>query len=88
MEVFDSMVNMVHFLGPFVINLLSALLIIIVGARQRARARSRQSYREHLLERFRDHRQLLIAPCILIILAFPRLYISFISNCMKSAHNS
>ncbi|UJR12844.1 hypothetical protein I4U23_017018 [Adineta vaga] len=87
-EIFNSIVNIIHFLGPFLINLLSALFIIIVGARQRACARPRQSYREHLLEQFRDHRQLLIAPFILIILAFPRLYISFISNCMKSAHNS
>jgi hypothetical protein len=84
-EVFNSAVNVVHFVIPFFINVISAIIIIMAGARQRARARSHQTYRQHLREQFQQHKQLLIGPCVLIILAFPRLYISFISSCMKSA---
>jgi hypothetical protein len=84
-EVFNSAVNVVHFLIPFFINVISAIIIIMAGARQRARARSHQTYQQHLREQFQQHKQLLMGSCVLIIPAFPHLYISFISSCMKSA---
>ena len=35
-----------------------------------------------------QHRNLLIGPCVLIILAIPRLVISLISGCLKSDRDS
>jgi hypothetical protein len=57
-----------------------------MSAQQRA-AIQKQKYNELLNEQFQQHKNLLIGPCVLIILAILRLIISFASGCMKSASN-
>jgi hypothetical protein len=76
-----------HLVTPFVINLLSALFIIFGAARQRSVTRTRQSYREHIFEQLREHKQLVISPIILLILALPRLIISLLSGCVNGSRN-
>ena len=85
--IYNSAINIVHFIIPFMINFLAAIIIIIVAARKRSKARQQQTYREHLNEQFHQHRHLIISSITLVILATPRLIISFISGCMKSARN-
>jgi hypothetical protein len=87
LNIYNSFINIIHFLIPFLINIISASLIIIKAARQRSVMHPGQTHREHLRGQFREHKHLIITPCLLIILAFPRLYISFISGCMKSIRN-
>jgi len=87
LNVFNSFINIIHFLVPFFLNVISAILIIMRAARHRSIARPHQTYRDHVREQFQEHKHLVISPCVLIILSFPRLYISFISGCMKSARN-
>lgn len=41
-----------------------------------------------LCEQIQQHKQVLIAPLVLVILAVPRLIISFMTNCMKSGSNA
>jgi uncharacterized membrane protein len=41
-----------------------------------------------LREQFQQHKHLLTAPVILVILALPRLIIAFASKCMKSSDDS
>jgi hypothetical protein len=86
-QLFNSIIKIFHFLTPFVLNLSSALIIIITISRNRSRSKKKTIYTEHLREQLRQHRHLLISPVILIILNLPRLIISFISGCMKSARN-
>jgi hypothetical protein len=80
-QLFDSITKIFHFLTPFVLNLSSAMTIIITISRNRAKAKKQTVYTEHLREQFREHRHLLISPVILIILNLPRLIISFILGC-------
>jgi hypothetical protein len=87
LQTFDWVVNILHFSFPFAINCISALIIITATARMRSNIRKKQSYKEHLRIQFREHKHLLISPCILVLLALPRLIISFLSGCMKSARN-
>jgi hypothetical protein len=87
LQTFDWVVNILHFSFPFAINCISALVIITATARMRSNVRKKQSYKEHLRIQFREHKHLLISPCILVLLALPRLIISFLSGCMKSARN-
>jgi len=77
-----------HFIFPFIINFISALLIIIISTRQQAKVRTQQTYKKILNEEIQKHRSLLIGPFVLIILGIPRLIISFASGCMKSANDS
>jgi Na+/H+ antiporter NhaD/arsenite permease-like protein len=84
MRIFDSIMYIFHFFIPFSINLISATLIIIMVARTHSITRKQQTYRQHLRQEFHQHKHLIISPIILVILAFPRLIISFLSGCMKS----
>jgi hypothetical protein len=55
--------------------------------RERSHVRLNQSFREHLRIEFKQHKHLFISPCILIVLALPRLVIAFLSGCMKSGRD-
>ncbi|CAF4238506.1 unnamed protein product [Rotaria sp. Silwood2] len=87
-QVFNRMIQSIHFSVPFIINVISALVIITTAARHRATIQNYQSYEEHLRNQFRQHKHILIAPVVLAILISPRLFISFVSGCMKSSHES
>jgi hypothetical protein len=87
-RIMDSVMNMFHLIIPFIINLISAIIIIIINVRQRATVQTKQKYIKVLKEQIEQHKNLLIGPCVLIILNIPRLSISFASDCIKSASNS
>jgi hypothetical protein len=56
-------------------------------ARTHSITRKQKTYRQHLRQEFHQQKHLIISPIILVILAFPRLIISFLSGCMKSPRN-
>jgi hypothetical protein len=87
LNIYNKTLNIIHFIVPFGINFTSAFIIIVNTARQRSLARKNQSYRQHLKEQFQQHKHLLISSSVLVILALPRLIISFFSGCMKSARD-
>jgi hypothetical protein len=84
---YNKTLNIIHFLAPFSINFISAFIIIVISARKKTTVRNNQSYYAHLTEQFQHHKHLLISSIILVILALPRLVISFFSGCMKSARD-
>ncbi len=87
LRIINSIVNLGHSLLPFIINIISALIIIINVARNRFISKKQQTFFQHFNDQFHQHKDLFISPIILIILVMPRLVISFISGCMKSARN-
>ncbi|CAF1456070.1 unnamed protein product [Adineta ricciae] len=86
-QLFDSIIILFHFLVPFSLNIVSALVIIVVTARTRSNIKRKQTYKEHFYEQLQTHKHLLISPSILVLLASPRLIISFLSECMKSVRD-
>ena len=87
LHIYDRILNVIHFSIPFSINCISALIVIITAARTRSTIHKNRSYKQLLNEQWQYHKHLLISPIILIFLALPRLIISFMSGCMKSARN-
>ncbi|UJR18896.1 hypothetical protein I4U23_022024 [Adineta vaga] len=85
MNIYNSFITLFHFLIPFIINVFSAIWLILSLARSRAGVQRDQPYKQHLRHQLDQHRHLLISPCLLILLNLPRLIISFISGCMRSA---
>jgi hypothetical protein len=77
-----------HFCGPFLINLISTIILIVKKSRQQSIIHKQQPYKEILREQFQQHKYLLVAPVVLIILALPRLIIASVSKCMKSSDDS
>jgi hypothetical protein len=86
-QIYASFINIFHFLLPLSINVISVLLTMILIARQKFKMDGKQTYREHLLKQFQQHKHGLFSSFFLIIIAMPRLIISFVSECMKSARN-
>ena len=86
-QTFNSIINLLHFIIPFGINIISALIIIILTTRQRATARANLTHQQLLRNQLQEQKHLLITPVILVILALLRLILSFVSGCMKSARS-
>ncbi|CAF3947851.1 unnamed protein product [Adineta steineri] len=84
---YNTSVLFFHLVGPFIVNLFSALFIIFGGAQQRSTARTNQNFKEHVKEQFREHKQLIISPIVLLILSIPRLIISLLPGCVKTSDN-
>ncbi|CAF1503439.1 unnamed protein product [Adineta ricciae] len=81
---FNITVNIFHFCLPFIINFMSASIIIISSARLKSVVQSTSSYKEHFIEQFKQHRHLLVSSLLLFILGVPRLVIVFSGGCMKT----
>ncbi len=79
---YNTAILFFHLVAPFVANLVSALFIVFITARRRTAARTRQTYREHVHEQLREHKQLLISPVILLFLSSPRLIIALLPGCV------
>ncbi|CAF3944130.1 unnamed protein product, partial [Adineta steineri] len=82
---YNSFITLFHFLFPFSINVTSALLLIIIAARLRVKVDKNQTFKQHFLLQLQQHKHILIAPSLLVLLSLPRLIISFTSRCMRSA---
>lgn len=87
MQDYNTAILFFHLLSPFIANLLSALYIIFGAARHRSIARTTKTYKEHVLEQLREHKQLVISPVSLLILSLPRLIISLVSGCVDVSKN-
>jgi hypothetical protein len=88
LEIYYYITHIFHFFGPFLINVISAIILITKKSDQQSVVHKQRPYKEILKEQFRQHKHLLAAPVILILLAVPRLIIIFVSKCMKSANDS
>ena len=87
-KILSLIINILHFILPFIINIISALIIIFISTKNQIAIEKKKKYQEILKEQIEQHRNLLIGPCVLIILAIPRLIISLISGCIKSDRDS
>jgi hypothetical protein len=84
---FNSFIRTFHFLVPFSINLISALIIITVTARSRTAIHRQISFKQHLVKQLLERKHLFVSPIVLTILALPRLIIAVLSSCMTSARD-
>jgi hypothetical protein len=88
LQVYDYIIHIFHFFGPFLVNLISSIILIKTKSRQQLNIQTQRNYKEILREQYRQHRNLLTAPVVLIILTVPRLILIFVSKCMKSTGDS
>jgi len=85
LHIYNTFLLFFHFLIPFLINMFSAIFIIILTARQRTTTQTNQLYLKQFKNKLNQHKHLLISPIILILLSLPRLIISFKLDCKKSS---
>ena len=85
--IYNSLIAIFHFILPFIINFISAIIIIFIKTKKELimqRKKQESHLKKVLIEQIQRHQNLLIAPCILTILGIPRLIMSFTSSCMTS----
>nr|ACC43983.1 low density lipoprotein receptor [Philodina roseola] len=80
----DSVINTCHFGIPFLVNMISALIIIWRTSRRKTNTNTYVRFRVILKTQMTEHKHLLIAPLLIVGLGIPRLIISVVSGCMKS----
>jgi hypothetical protein len=88
LQTYSYIVHILHFIVPFLCNLIASIILITKKSEQQTHIRSNQTFKQLLQQQFFEHKRLFIGPFILVILAIPHLIISFISKCMKSANES
>ncbi|CAF4522374.1 unnamed protein product [Rotaria socialis] len=86
--VYNSIVQTFHFLAPFMINVVSAVILIATKSRRQTAVQTRRTYRELLQAQFQQHQYLFTGPVLLVILGLPRLIMSFVLKCMKSKNDA
>ena len=82
---YNTFITLFHFLVPFSIHVITAVRIIKKLAHRRAIIQPEHPYQAHFQQELHRHQHILFAPCMLILLSLPRLAISFVKDCMRSA---
>jgi hypothetical protein len=59
LQVYNSVIHTFHFFVPFMINLISAIILITKKSRQQLRIQTHRTYTELLREQFRQYKHLL-----------------------------
>ena len=86
--IYNTITLFIHLIVPFLANLFSALFIIFGTARRLSTAQTnKKSFKQHVINQIREHKQLLISPFILLVLALPRLIMSLVSGCIDPSEN-
>ena len=88
LQIYDYIIQSVHFIGAFVVNIISALVLIWKKTRHEQTLHVKSDFKEIFKEQIKKYRHILISPLTLTILAIPRLAIVFISKCMQSTNDS
>jgi len=84
LRTYDYIIHTMHFFGPFFINIISSTILILKKTHQELRIHPGRIYKEVFRDQIHQHKHLLIAPLVLILLAVPRLILTYLSKCMES----
>ena len=88
LQTYVSVMHPFHVLGPFLINLLTAILLTTKISRQQSTLHIDRAYKDILREQCAQQKHLFTAPMVLVLLTIPRLIIAFSSKCMRSADDA
>ena len=77
---YQSGINVIHLLTPFIFKIVSVFLILITITRHKSKAK-KVTMVGMFQQQLRKHKDLIIGPVVLILLALPRLILSFTNAC-------
>jgi hypothetical protein len=84
---YTTFMSILHFIGPFVVNIMSSIVIIAISTRSNSKLKKGLSYRTHLRLQLKKMKHLIISPMVLVLLTIPRIILAFTLECMKSARD-
>ena len=83
-QIYNSLIHSLHFFGPFLCNIISSIVLVVTRSRQQENLQKNQTFKTILRKQFEEHKHLLTAPIILVVLALPRLILTYLFKCMES----
>ena len=84
LEIYTASISLFNAISPFVINLISAITLLISFSRTKQRTNTTKSYKHILVNQTRQHKDLIIGPIIMIIFKVPFIIVTLIIKCVKS----
>jgi len=88
LRTYDYIIHTIHFFGPFLINIISSIMLILKKTHQELKMQRNRTYKEVFRDQIHQHKHLLIAPLVLTLLAVPRLILTYLSKCMESNNDT
>lgn len=68
---------------PFLINFLSAVILLLSITRTKKNIHKKKNYLTILNEQFREHKDLLIGPLVIIVCKIPHISVRFVIKCIE-----
>ena len=88
LRTYNYILQLCHFLIPFLLNFFSIIILIRKQIRRQKLVHPQRQPSETLRRQLVQHKHLLTAPVVLVILGIPRFILSFASECMQTTTNS
>ncbi|CAF1454631.1 unnamed protein product [Adineta steineri] len=82
-HVYNITINIIHYVGPFILNLISSLLILVYVSRSKSNAQ-KQSFHKILKEQFLAYKSWILSPLLLALFTVPRLIFALTFTCITS----
>lgn len=87
---YEPIINVVHLIGPFVVNLISTLFFLTNLARRKTNTTAKQqndksSYLSNLLKQIILYRPFVVSPIIIVIFCLPRVIFTFAFACIQTS---
>jgi hypothetical protein len=84
LETYDIVIGLVHTLGPFLTNLICAIVLLVVFSRTKQAAHNKERFSKVLKKLICHHKDLLITPLLIIAFKLPVLIIMLVIECVKT----
>jgi len=83
LQTYNAAMNLFNSVVPFLINLISAILLLINFSRTKQKA-AKKKYITVFKEQVKEHKELIISPIVMISFKLPMLIVILIIKCIKS----
>ncbi len=84
LRIYNVIINIIHYVGPFSINLVSSVFILLRTSRSKSNAQ-KVPFSQALKQQFLAYKRWILSPLLLALLALPRLIFALIFTCISSA---
>jgi hypothetical protein len=86
-SIYNRTSTSIHYLVPFVIQVISVTFLIVLVARSRTKAAGHKiRFRQMLIKHFHSQKELYVTPIIIILSALPQLILTFSFACSSFSH--
>ncbi|UJR06563.1 hypothetical protein I4U23_010847 [Adineta vaga] len=82
LQTYDIVIKFIHSITPFLINLISVIILFVTCARKKQRIRDKVKYSIIFIKQVRQHKHLLISPFVTTAFKLPFLIVQVLFKCI------